>query len=197
MNKHEIVFTISDNAAIAIELEDSVDNVHCCYGASLVLMFGGQRYLLSNDMVHFNVQELRDMLINVLTRNLMIPNKAHIGYLYNEHLQHKDGLEYEQPEKRSSWIGYRYQLWSPCVAESDLVAWLYNDESGSIVFECTPFYKQGSDIPYEEWICYYKPLIRIIISQEVAHDLVVQTNSVIRQIRETSERQRIEYESQQ
>lgn len=198
MNDFNIVFKINNAEDIIIELNEALENVHCCYNADTFYINNLYKTSIASDFIRYSLEILKGLLAKALKNKLKLHRSItnDIGYLYNEELQDKPGLFYKtSKEGRKFWVGESYSLWN-----SSLDSWIYNDERGNIIFEITPKYpwnyvepKENEHyIPYEEWIKSYKPFLIRKIPIEVARQWLDQATSVLNKIEENMARLTVE-----
>jgi hypothetical protein len=190
LNDFNIVFKINKAEDIIIELNEALENVHCCYNADIFYINNLYKTSIASDFIRYSLAILKGLLTKALKNKLRLHRSItnDIGYLYNEELQDKPGLFYKtSKEGRKFWIGESYSLWN-----SSLDSWLYNDKDGNIIFEITPTYpsyytepETSTDyISYEEWIKSYKPFLIRKIPVEVARQWLDQANAILKKIEE-------------
>jgi hypothetical protein len=198
-NKYAVNFSLSKAEQIIIELEDSLEEVHCCYSAKIAFMQNKKKFFIGNDSVRHNLELLKGLLTKALKNKLKLHKSitTDIGYLDNEYLRLlynddpsiKSIFSYEKLGESKRWVGDKYHLWG----YGSRGVWIYNDIDGSIIFEVTPAYAGGfaypeKCIPYNKWIKKYKPYLIRIIPQEVAQQWLDQTNAILKQIEKNIKR---------
>jgi hypothetical protein len=198
MSKNEIIFMLNDTEKIVIPFEEGLDKVHCCYETPIFLYQGSQKSLLTSESLRENMYILSNLLGKALNSSLPLHESIvkDIGYLENEHLQGRSGLVYIKLESRNYWVGSKNNLWSPCLANSNLTTWIYNDVDDFIIFEVTLLYpyhfsdpaETGNVISYDQWIQGYKPYLIRRIPRTVAEQWLVQANKILQQIEKNVER---------
>lgn len=193
--KEKIIFKLNDQERIEIDLEDSMNEIHCCYFDVIIFFIqGSKRYILNNnaiDSVRVYLQQLKSMLSDALANNLKLPQSLSesstiqdIGYMYNECRQ--DRLK----KVGNYWEGLTYLLWS-----GELTAWIYNDEDNNIILKLTPNFPgmpttQDPDEPfspeeiansqaYDTWIKSYKPFLVTKISRETASEWLIEADRIL------------------
>lgn len=208
MKSTEIIFKLNEIEKIVITLEESIKHVDCCYRAPILYFQGDREYLLENGnifSVRDNIQKFINLVAKALSNKLVLhpslksntPIVKDIGYFFNESRQNKPGIVYDEEEngEQGYWVGMKYMLW----AEDD-VTWMYNNESGDIIFEITPcfpgkptywFEKEPfsqeeieNSLWYEQWIKDYKPLLIREIPREVAQKWLDQAHEILETIEE-------------
>lgn len=207
MNQYSITFPIKNTLSIVIDLEEPIENVHCCYHAPIVLLDNNQKTILSDTVVQDNVHSLQNLLMKVLNSSLKLHKSItkDIGYLENEyydlHFNNmlKDNLDlfYKQLNGGDFWIGEDYKLWG-CDSSS---SWLYNDEQGNIIFEVTSVYpgrfgdseKQNYAISYEKWLKNYMPQLITAIDRNIAQQWLEKVNHLSKQIEKNIKREHREF----
>jgi hypothetical protein len=208
MSKYEIIFLLSKDERIILELEDPLTEIHCCYYAKTAFMQKRRKFFIGNDSVRNNILIFKDALEQALSNKLKLHKSitADVGYVYNEYLRlfYKDLFKvksifpYERIGEQEYWVGDRYHLWG----YGARVPWIYNDSDDSIIFEVTPYYPGGFGnpkraakfTPYKQWIKKYKPYLIRIISRNVAQQWLDQCNTILNQIEENIKRLRAEKE---
>lgn len=197
MNQNSISFILNSNEKFVLDLQESLDCVHCCYEAPIIFFHDASQIVIASDFVRYNISGLSHLLSKVLAKQLMLHSSIikDIGYLYNEYLQglYSESLQknkelvYEKMEGIDHWVGEAYKLF-----DCNPTTWLYNDYDENIILEITPNYpwhfsepKEGEDfIPYEEWIKSYKPVLIRAIPVEVARQWLEQANMILKKIEE-------------
>lgn len=198
---HTLVFQLNADLTIMIDLHEPLHYVDYSYQAEVYVAHNQHKYAMGRDTVYYTTKRLRNLLFNALsdTTQLHASINQDIGYLYNQELQGKPGLVYDQDNEYSSWVGYRYYLWGV-----DLIAWIYNDANQEIIFEITPafpgeptyFYKDEPLSPaavansawYEEWITNYKPLLKTTIPRSTAQQWLDQADAIVKCIDQNTNR---------
>ncbi len=167
-----INFILNDTATIKIDSNIEIEKLTCCDSVTTILLKNDQSYLLSTNALHDNMYILK----NALKKALKNEHQLHpsiiedIGYLYNQELQFKPGLVYNDTD---SWVGLKNLLWN-----DELATWLYNDVKGNIILHITPLYpgnwtdiqfdEKANEKAYAEWIAHYQPLWTTMLSQTTA-----------------------------
>jgi len=204
MNKIELaVFKLDETRKITLEAHDPLMEIDCCYEGDLIFKQSEQSLILSDDVIRISMQLLILLLKRVLKNELSLDRSIiqDVGFIYNqychflwseEELSVADNFLYEDGDKNKDWIGMRYHLW----AGGNNVTWLYNDKSGAIILEVTPFYpylhvdpnEEPKYVFYGEWIKDYKPYFITTIPKETAQQWLEQAESVVKQISDNVER---------
>lgn len=73
MNTYTITFVLNSTDKICINLERSLEEIHCCDGAPIIFFQNNNRYLLSNDSissVRDNIKRFVDLLKRALNNKL-------------------------------------------------------------------------------------------------------------------------------
>ena len=191
MHEHYISFLIDDVDKIVIELEESVDKVHCCYEAPVVLIHDNKRFDLSSHSVRDFLTDLRCFAQQLMSNTLQLHKsitQEDIGFLFNEDLQYKPGLFIVQKNGRDSWIGYNYLL----IMSYREAVWFYNAPDDAIMCEVTPRYpfsyrnyeKDPNYIPYKTWIKNYKPYFTTKASPHFIAEWITQSDTILKTIEE-------------
>lgn len=204
MNKHAIVFELTADKKIIIDLQEPIERVDCCFRAPIFFVYQNERYILSRDSLRLNLHRFVELLSFALANKLPLhPSiKIHgllhedIGWLYNEELQNiftdttKDRpyLFYENEHESTVWVGEKHSLW--CF---QLQSWIYNSSDQKIVLELTSNYpgfwganeeQRKAKITYEEWIQTYEPFLITEISIEVARTWLTEAAFLLKKIEE-------------
>ncbi|HSC25172.1 MAG TPA: hypothetical protein VLB80_03095 [Candidatus Babeliales bacterium] len=192
MNKYNIIFTLNTTEKIIIHLEESLENVDCCYRTDITLLQENQYYLLSIDPIHYSITRFHNFLNKALYNELYLHKSLtnDIGYLCNEYYQNTTGFVTEELIGGSTWVGYKYHLWEAASKDVRLVTWLYNKPDGSIIIEITPCYpylyceptEEPNYISYNEWIKTYKPYLIREIPHAIAQEWLKQAEYIIQTI---------------
>lgn len=202
MKCYHINFELDKKEKIIVQLTSPLHDIYCCDRASIVWTNDYTSYVLLDDSV-FPIYNMVQVFIILLNKSLSNKLQLHqslttmdIGYLYNEDLQNKPGLAYEQweGEEYPLWVGYKYFLW----AGNDVQSWIYNNNAGDIVFEITPNFpeklstnfsnnrlsieKQKNHESYKKWIQEYRPLLIRTIPREVAEQWLDKANQTLKTI---------------
>ena len=186
---NEIVFTLDHDNRIVVQLEHSLNDIHCCYRAPIIFLSNDVSYRICQR----SIQDSLETFVEKLTKALNSQLKLHesitmdIGYLCNESGQEKSSVTYTED---GLWVGWDNKLWAS--GKPNLDTWLYNNKNGEIILEITPSYKwhnpdldRGADyIPYEEWIKSYKPLLIRTIPTDVAKQWLEQADEIVKKIDE-------------
>ena len=188
MHEHYILFYINDFNKIVIELEESLNEVHCCYEASIALMHGNERFDMSSHSVRDFLADLKYFAQQLVDSKLQLHEsiKQDIGFLLNEDLQYKPGLFTIQKNGRDSWVGYNYLL----VMGYREAVWFYNAADNGIVCEVTPKFpfsyrnhlKDSEYIPYKQWIKDYKPCFTTQASLSYVREWIERCNTILAKI---------------
>lgn len=204
MKSHEIIFTLNDAEKIIIKLNESLDQVDCCYSTPIFFIHEKKEYLLSIESIRYNLHSFVKLFSMALEKKLYLHESIKhndtmtkdIGWLYNEELQQICGDEsknrpyliYEKREKGQIWVGDKYRLWSH-IGES----WIYNNPKGAIIFEITCKHpsnwekpEEGANtIPYDEWISnYYRPVLLREIPDDIAQTWLTKAHELLNHIEE-------------
>src|SRR5437016_11155825 len=118
MNKNEIIFFLNENEKIVINLEDPLEEVHCCYEAPVAFIKNSKRYSLSQDAVFYNIKFMRSLLKKCLNKELKLHESIHenIGYLYAQYSFYWFDKEISQQLglvfTGDSWVGFKHLLFA-------------------------------------------------------------------------------------
>ena len=72
MNKYAIVFTLNNTEKIVVELEGPLNEIHCCYSASIAFFQKKKRTFLVEDTVHETMRTLNICLKKALNKKLKL-----------------------------------------------------------------------------------------------------------------------------
>ena len=191
MNKYNIIFPIDDVDKIIIGLEERLEKVHCCYDASITLLYGDRVFGAGRDSIREYLINLKNIAQKVVDNTLQLHASIEkdIGFLLNEELQYKPGLFQMKHADGEWWVGYQYCL----SVGGKLGLWLYNDANGRIFFEATPVYpfsyrnsaKDKHYTPYNKWIRGYKPYFITEIPVNLVHQWLETAQSCLASIEHT------------
>jgi hypothetical protein len=196
MNINKIVFKLNEQEKIIIELEESFENIDCCYREHMNF-YRDDKILchFSLDTIRYYLATLQILLKSALANKLQLHESItlDVGFLDNEDCQEKKNLVYDGVH----WVGRKYAFIAGYLNEKSwFSSWIYNDISGNIIFELTPKYrwyfyvkkeakKYKDYIPYEEWIKNYKPLLIRTIPKDVAEQWLHQAQEILKNIEKT------------
>jgi hypothetical protein len=194
MSNHYIQFRINNLNSIVIKLEESLEMVHCCYEAPIILIHEKKEITLSDHSVREFVQDLKYFAEQLVCNQLQLHESItkDPGFLLNEDLQYKPGLFTTQTDGYDSWIGYNYLL----VMGSQKVVWFYNTSDGKIIYEVTPkfpfsyrnYAKDKNYIPYKTWIKNYKPYFITQASPHFIAEWITQSDTILKIIEKNIKR---------
>lgn len=189
MKSTNIELKFNKNEKIIIKSEVPLENINYYSDASFFLISNAEKTIFFKDSLKYGIEILHIMLNKALNNDLQLHNsiKQDIGYLYNEEIQNKEGLFYEQLEGRKFWVGRNYHLWG----YNHLTTWLYNSSNADIILEVTPIYpgsfsdqkKAAQKISYNDWLINYKPYLLKILSKNTAQQWLEQTQNILNQIK--------------
>ena len=189
MNTSQFIFPFSDHEYIEIKMQSIEDALHCCTQIPMIYhMQSSQEILLSIGSVKNNMYMFAKLLRKALANSLKLDASIHtnIGYLFNQDLYEvqddvRSTLKYEQFGVLEFWVGQSYKLWSYQSA-----SWLYNDNTGTIVFEITPLYipknKQFDEENYQEFMKNYIPIYTTTISHETAQIFLQKAETILHEL---------------
>jgi len=188
MNKNTIEFKLNKKNKMIVELQAPLNDMHCCSDSSLFFIEQKKKIKIFDDSLKYGMELFNSMLQKSLNNELVLDGsiKPDIGYLYNEEIQDKPGLVYEQFEGRKFWVGRNYFLWG----YGYLATWIYNNKQGETILEITPIYpgsfltsrKKSGLISYEDWLANYKPYFLTVLSKDTITTLLEQTETIYKQI---------------
>jgi hypothetical protein len=195
MNKKQAIFKLNTKEAISFDFPNNIDAMYPCDEIVIRLFMPNENYILSIDCIRENMESLYYLLTEALDNKAKLDTSItkDIGYLWNEEMQDKPGLVYNQIEGMQYWVGLRNNIWStPSNCKPILSSWLYNDLSGSIILEITPSYPWHTKDPeeneqfssYDEWIKMYQPLLIRTISHSTAMNWKKQAKAILDQLNE-------------
>lgn len=194
MSKHHISFLINDSNRLIIELEESLDNVHCCYEAPIILLHNNKKIDLSSHSIRDFVSDINYFAKQLTDNKLQLHESIiqDIGFLLNEDLQYKPGLFTIQKKGHDSWVGYAYLL----VMGYKETVWFYNSPDSAIICEVTPkfpfsyknYKKDLNYIPYKNWIKNYKPYFITHASSSFIQEWITQSENILKMIEENIRR---------
>ena len=205
--EHGIKFSLNDKQNIFIDLEEALENVHCCYYSRLFLTNAEKRYLLRDFHLAEGMERFQDNLTKVINNQLPIhPSiKNNIGKLYAKYFFHYFWTDTPRSPSKSivfekeNWVGEKYLMWTEKFA-----LWMYNGEDGSIILELTPYFSMSqcwladetpNFIAYEKFVRKYKSIFKQVIPKEVAQQWCEQANTILEQIEKNIVRMQEEYDA--
>lgn len=165
-----------NNAEAIVYADSAVSCKWNCYGQkSLFLQQNDYYILLSEESVYENMLSLKDRLALCLRAELKLSldGMQDLGVAYNNCLQNdSDATPY--------FIAVENIIGYCCWGSDQSITWLYNDQDGSIIFECCPIYNKKRDKKnYNKWLETYKPLVTRIITYQQAEKWLKETQSII------------------
>lgn len=192
MSGSDIVFVLAPQENIVVRLNESLEQVDCCYRADTYLFRDGQSAVLSTDSIFYDMSRLYDFLNKALHKQLLLHESLtqDIGYLCNEYYQNKTGFVVEELVGGLDWVGYKHHLWEAYSDGIRLMTWVYNNKKGIIIFEVTSCYPylhcnpeiEQDYVAYDEWIKTYRPYFIHEIPTAIALEWLKQAEMVIKQI---------------
>jgi hypothetical protein len=199
-NHHKISFKLDERVKIEIDLEVPLNEIDCCYQEYIAIFIEGNKHLLALEPIKFLMLELSDLLKKGLENQLCLNQSIidDLGFYWNECFQ-----SYSRFVSKSSScykIAQSYLLWSSrCNMNPMLDTWIYNNNHKEIILEITPSYpwhfsdledisNKKDDIPYEEWIKNYKPLLIRTIPKDVAEQWLHQAQEILKNIEKNTAR---------
>lgn len=189
MNNSLFIFKLNNNEQIMIQVDEYPDDVpYCFYDADFYL----KHDKIKNKLCHYSlisyVDEFAEALQGSLDnqRRLSCDFTANIGYLWNQYVNADNDNELACVAKDCEFLE-DYYIWY-----STFTAWLYNDSQGNIILEITPSYPDtySADFSYEDflkWMEDYKPLLKVIVSREVAEQWLDQATQILAMIDENTQ----------
>jgi hypothetical protein len=189
---------LNNNESIILSSHDSPDKMG--EWDDIAIEYRGENSIYLTDSRGDEIlRSAEELLTKTLNKELLLHEsiKQDIGYLWNEELQGKPGLTYEEGSGNIYWIGERFLLWS-CNSrlENRGTTWLYNDENGDIILEITPVYPwtfrdpkpNEKYVSYDEYMKSYKPLVIRKIPVDIAQEWLVQVKKLAHTIQESEKR---------
>ena len=187
MNNSIFIFKLNDNEQIIVKVDEySIDVPYCFYEAHFYMIQGNHEVLLSYDSLASHIEGF------IIALNLSLQNKRqidlslaqNIGYYWNESI---NGPDEDNPFNENYSILKKYTPWGAHTS-----TWLYNNASGDIILEITPYYPHTYSIEYSyqdflEWMKNYKPLFKTIIPRKTAQQWLAQATQILTTIDENSE----------
>lgn len=176
--KYITLFQLSDLEKI-VALDHHIPCKWNCYGQMpLFLQQNNQYILLSEDSFYDDILSLKEHLELCLQGQLKLSADfaQNLGITYNNCIQN-DSDEKPYFETVSDIIGYC------CWASEEITTWLYNDQKGSIILQCSPRYnKKPSKKSYDKWLEAYKPLLIQVITHKQAQEWLKETKKILNYI---------------
>jgi hypothetical protein len=189
MNKELLTFKLNDHVKIIIQLHHLINVIEASYEAHIYFIQDNHKILLRNGSVLSSLERLKTNLSKAYYNNLQLDKKLaeNIGYYMNEAVNQE--YETEEVFGPNYSILTDYRIW----AYSDISTWIYNDSKKNIILEITPSYPYEyveKEMPYDyflQWMKSYKPIFKVIISQEIAQQWIEQANLIITEIDKNTE----------
>jgi hypothetical protein len=198
MSLYEIVFKLNELERIVIELDDISVMMDCCCEVPLLFFKGLEKIQIDLDSVRSYMRGLISSLTQALD-NQLIPHEsiahdwgllyAHYSfYCFDRAISKRLGIVLDV---KNNWIGNKHLLFA-----YDIAVWVYNDVSGAIKLDFTPWYSgnyfdfegETDFTQYDQFLKDYKPLFTRTIPREIAQQWLDQANSILKQIADNSER---------
>jgi hypothetical protein len=187
-NKEYITSLVLDeNQKIVCFTDDNITIISGYSYATVYFDNASHLYKISEEYpLHLFLEDLQILLKQALFGNLIIDDslQQNLGYVWNQWINdHAIQLtQYTDKNNDTYWIGLRHQL-----AAYECAAWIYNDENYNIIFEITPGYPLGcidqenqeEVAKYKKWLESYQPILKTIISPEIAHQWIAQAQEII------------------
>ena len=182
----ELIFEMSSDECMKITSDYDFDfqYLYLCSDITVTFEFKNKQTLkIGRDIAGEIFRSLILHLEKAIDNKLQLHESLtqNLGYLYNEYFDDRPASMIVPTEDGpdTHWVIYDYKLWFAYDKENyNVNTWLYNDIKGDIVLEVSKnypwFYIQEGDIErpdfiyYEDFIKDYKPLLRSVISRDVA-----------------------------
>jgi hypothetical protein len=193
-----LTFTINSHEKFVIHTWSPDDIIHCCYQSHVSLFINETEFIIGKSIVADFAERLEIKLKLVLVDKLKLHKsiKKNIGYYWNQELNEDNpNLHLMKGKESSYWVGHKYLLWATDSNKKyeRFSTWLYNDDTGNIIFEVTPTYPETFIDPedpaevkaYQEWMeKSYKPFFTRIIPKDIAEQWLKQAELILKTIQD-------------
>lgn len=179
MNKRDLIISLTGTERLLIKPRGpyTIAELNCCDPAHIFLLKDEDKYpLYDYDMplYHAVLEDFCGILIKALAGELKLNPivQEDVGLAYNKYKKaDRYGMPGVNRPENTDYLFYdHHRIW--CSNSSS--TWLYNDASGSIIIEVAPDYrwdiykKRRQIIPYKSFIKNYKPILKQVLSYDIA-----------------------------
>ena len=205
MNKLILPLSATESITITTYEQENFDNIDFCCSEVVMSFVTDQELCIGEQTAGCLFTDVIQKLIQVIDNKLQLHSSINenLGYMINEYSHDLPNLSqkfFKIPTSDNSskyWIGKIYSIGRTYnTTNPTLVAWLYNDSQGNIIFEITPSYKwayrpdepENPDfITYEQFMENYQVVLHRIIPKETAQAWLEQIIPVYRSFFKTEQ----------
>lgn len=196
-----LTFVLTPDTKITINAAEPITMIGCCYDDEVIFENNNKKIDLGSQTVRDDIATLNGPLRKALNNALHLDETITdiLGYLFNQYTYQLSTDDVEEyvffKEVDNFWVGDRHQIWTSLYS-----TWLYNNESGAIVFEIAPVFPgffTGKDLDvdaYHEWMKSFKLYYQTIIPRAIAQKWLEQTDELLKIIDDNTRRFTEEYE---
>jgi hypothetical protein len=188
MNNMLLQLSLDEKIYIEIISECSQNDITAYSWGDVLLYYNNKIYHIDGESTTtVFLYALEKLLKKSLFGNLVLDDSLdnNPGYMWNEWINNnsRSYIQYTDINNDTYWVGMRYKLSS----YDEYAAWIYNDKNYNIIFEVTPSYPFGyidqenseEVVKYKKWLESYQPILKTIISPEIAHQWIAQAQDMI------------------
>lgn len=190
MNESLLSLVLNDKEKIVFEINNTDEQLSAWSEVSIVFIQGNRRWILLVETIREALESFSLSLEEVLENKLILDSSItkDIGFMYNEYLYAlyaqeslPSDIKIISDDDVDTWVGKKYHLWG----HEYVIAWLYNDMKGAIIFEITPLYplifnerENNERKSFEQWMKQYHYYVKTEIPQETAKEWLRQVRDL-------------------